>query len=184
MAAAVWHSATRRRAAIVGRDEAIDALFRRRYAVLVRVACALVDNREAAEDAVQDAFVSLYRHWDQLRDPLLAESYVRSAVLNRCRSGLRDVIRFRALTRRAAAQSAAANVLLLVEGGDGREDAWSLTDALRALPRRQREVLVCRYLLDLTVAETSETVGISSGAVKSHTHRGLHSLHEILGDPR
>src|SRR5690349_16542532 len=112
MAAGLWHSVARRRATTESKDEAVDELFRRQYAVLVRVACAMVDNRESAEDAVQDAFLSLYRHWDQLRDPQQAESYVRSAVLNRCRSGLRGVIRFRALTRRTAEQRAAGVLLL------------------------------------------------------------------------
>jgi RNA polymerase sigma factor (sigma-70 family) len=179
MAAGLRHSVARRRVATESKDEAVELLFRRQYAVLVRVACAMVDTREAAEDAVQDAFISLYRHWDQLRDTQLAESYVRSAVLNRCRSGLRDIIRFRALTRRAAEQRA-AGVLQLVERDDTDDDVWSLNGALRGLPRRQREVLACRYLLDLTVAETADTLGISEGAVKSHAHRGLHRLHEIL----
>lgn len=179
MAAGLRHSVARRRAVTESKDEAVELLFRRQYAVLVRVACAMLDTREAAEDAVQDAFISLYRHFEQLRDPRQAESYVRSAVLNRCRSGLRDVIRLRALIRQASAPPAVVDI----QSG-GQEDVWALTGALRDLPRRQREVLACRYLLDLSVAETSETLGISEGAVKSHTHRGLHTLHRTLEGTR
>lgn len=61
-----------------------------------------------------------------------------------------------------------------------REDATLVGTALRRLPGRQREVVTCRYLLELTVAETAETLGISDGAVKWHAHRGLRALHTAL----
>ena len=71
------------------RDELVDLLFRRHYAALLRLAVVMVGNREAAEDAVQDAFVALHRNWRSLRDAEAAEAYLRSAVLNRCRSWVR-----------------------------------------------------------------------------------------------
>lgn len=75
----------------------VEVLFQRHYAGLLRTAYALVGNREGAEDAVQDAFVSLFRQWDRLRDPESATAYLRSAVLNRCPSGIRSLIRERSL---------------------------------------------------------------------------------------
>jgi RNA polymerase sigma-70 factor (sigma-E family) len=155
----------------------VEVLFRRHYASLLRTAYALLGTREGAEDAVQDAFVSLYRHWGRLRDPGAAESYVRTAVLNRCRTRIRSLI-----SERSRADDLV--VPLHAVGSDevvgSREDAAMVADALRLLPRRQREVVACRYLLELTVAETAETLGISDGAVKRHTHRGLHALHTVL----
>jgi RNA polymerase sigma factor (sigma-70 family) len=53
--------------------------------------------------------------------------------------------------------------------------------ALGKLPRRQREVLVLRYYLDLSEAEIADTLGISRGAVKSHASRGLAALKTTLG---
>ena len=78
-------------------ETAVDILFRHHYPSLLRTAYALLGTREGAEDAVQDAFVSLYRHWGRLRDPGAVEAYVRSAVLNRCRSGIRSRVRDRSL---------------------------------------------------------------------------------------
>jgi RNA polymerase sigma-70 factor (sigma-E family) len=158
-------------------QEGIDLLFRRHYAALLRVAVVMLGSRDGAEDAVQDAFVSLFRHWARLRDPAAAESYLRSAVLNRCRSGIRDRIRNRAL--------ADLHVVPLPVGGSDtavtvHQDNLKLAQALRQLPQRQREVVACRYLFELSVAETAETLGISGGAVKRHTHRGLRSLHNSL----
>ena len=49
-------------------ETAVDLLFRHHYPSLLRTAYALLGTREGAEDAVQDAFVSLYRHWTRLRD--------------------------------------------------------------------------------------------------------------------
>src|SRR5690349_8857824 len=71
-------------------DEAIDILFRAHYAHLLRLAFCLLGERGPAEDAVQDAFVSAYTHWTGIRDPDAAPAYLRSAVINRCRSRMRD----------------------------------------------------------------------------------------------
>jgi DNA-directed RNA polymerase specialized sigma24 family protein len=140
----------------VGSDDsaeaAVEVLFRRQYPSLLRIAYALLGTREGAVDAVQDAFVSLYRHWRGLRDPGAAEAYVRSAVLNRCRTRVQRRVRDRLRTR---------------------------DDPVVPL-HAQREVITCRYLLELTVAETAETLGISGGAVKQHAHRGLRALHTAL----
>jgi RNA polymerase sigma-70 factor (sigma-E family) len=159
-------------------EAAVEVLFRRQYPALLRIAYALLGTREGAEDAVQEAFVSLYRHWRGLHDPGAAEAYLRAAVLNRCRSSIRSRVRDILRTRSDPV------VPLHVVGSDeivgSREDAALVGRALRRLPRRQREVITCRYLLELTVAETAETLGISGGAVKQHAHRGLRALHTAL----
>ena len=78
------------------RAELVDLLFRRHYTQLLRLGVVMLGSREAAEDAVQDAFVSLHRHRSSLRDPEVAEAYLRSAVLNRCRSWVRRQVTQRA----------------------------------------------------------------------------------------
>jgi RNA polymerase sigma-70 factor (sigma-E family) len=155
------------------RDEAVDALFRRHYRDLVRLAYCLVGERTQAEDAVQDAFLSLYRQWNRLDDRGASVAYLRSAVLNRCRSRIRDRIRERK-----------APVLgLLDQSGDDVEseaiahDRGSrLVRAVQRLPRRQREVVICRFYLELSVAETASLLEIAAGSVKRHTHRAVLAL--------
>src|SRR5262245_14754822 len=78
------------------RVELVDVLFRRNYAALLRLGVVMLGSREAAEDAVQDAFVALHRHRSTLRDPEAAEAYLRVAVLNRCRSWIRRQVTQRA----------------------------------------------------------------------------------------
>ena len=114
--------------------------------------------------------------WSSLRDPEAAEAYLRSAVLNRCRSWV----------RRQVTQRAPRPLMLVREQQEspedtavGRAEAQSLVAAMRTLARRQREVLACRYVLELSVAETAQLLQISEGSVKTHTHRGLQALQRI-----
>ncbi len=164
-------------AAEVARADLVEVLFRRQYAAMLRLAVVMLGNREAAEDAVQDAFVSLHRHVRNLRDPESAEAYLRSAVLNRCRSWIRRQVTQRAprplMLVRDADESAEDTTLNHDQGG-------ALVALMRTLPRRQREVLACRYVLELSVAETAVLLEISEGSVKAHTHRGLHALQKRI----
>lgn len=159
------------------RDELVDVLFRRHYVSLLRLAVVMVGDREAAEDAVQEAFVALHRHHRSLRDRGAAEAYLRSAVLNRCRSWV----------RRQATARAARPLMLVRESHESAEDTiverdgvGSLVNVLRTLARRQREVLACRFVLELSVSETAELLEISEGSVKTHAHRGLKALQQRI----
>jgi RNA polymerase sigma factor (sigma-70 family) len=58
-----------------------------------------------------------------------------------------------------------------------------LARALRRLPRRQREVVVLRYLADWSEADVALALGCSVGTVKSHGHRGLAALRRHLHEP-
>src|ERR1700758_1270437 len=68
----------------------VTVLYRAHAVGLIRLAIVMLGDRAAAEDVVQDAFFGLYRNWTRLTDQANALSYVRSAVLNRCRNALRD----------------------------------------------------------------------------------------------
>ena len=152
-------------------DRALTELFYAHAAGLIRLALCLVDDQATAEDVVQDAYVSLYRRFGALRDPDKALTYLRSAVLNRSRSHLRTVTRARA-----------ARVLHVVpadhtqETVDRRAESRAVYQAVSELPRRQREVMVLRYYLDLTEAEIADVLGMSAGSVKRHAHRALAAL--------
>lgn len=155
------------------RDVAIEVLFRRHYRELIRLAYCLLGERTQAEDAVQDAFVSLYRQWPRLRDRQAAPAYLRSAVINRCRTRVRDLVRERGRTPSQLVDAPEASA---EDDALPRAYAARLDDVVRGLPRRQREVVVCRYYLDLSIAETAELLGVTAGSVKRHAHRALQAL--------
>ena len=163
--------------AVPTRSELLEILFRRHYAPLLRLAVVMLGSREAAEDAVQEAFVSLHRNWRALRDRDAAEAYLRSAVLNRSRSW----------TRRQVTQRAARPLMLVRDEQEsaedtavGRDQVGSLVTLMWTLARRQREVLACRFVLEMSVAETAQLLDISPGSVKAHTHRGLQALQQRI----
>jgi RNA polymerase sigma-70 factor (sigma-E family) len=140
---------------------------------LIRIAAVMLGSRAAAEDAVQDAFYGLYRSWHQLADPDNALAYVRSAVMNRCRSELRRQAR---LQRRADQNHRPLDAESQEQAAILGEEHRNVLAALRRLPDRQRESLILRYFIDLPQAEIAAAMGISQGTVKSTTSRALAAL--------
>lgn len=161
------------------RDQRLHDLFVAQYESLVRLAALLVDDRSNAEEVAQDAFVRLHRSWSKLRDPDAAPAYLRSSVMNIARSRLRRLRVARRHTPRSSVDAAPAE-----ERAIEREEGREVLALLRALPRRQKECLALRFYLDLSEAEIAETLGVSKGSVKSHTHRGLAALAEKLEEDR
>jgi RNA polymerase sigma-70 factor (sigma-E family) len=156
-------------------DDAVTQLYAVHYRTLVRLAALLLHDAALAEDVVQDAFVAMHGAWRRLRDPDRALAYLRRAVVNRSRSALRRRAVAERFSQSAPPEAPSAEAEMLI-GERHRE----VIRALRRLPRRQREVLVLRYYIDLSEADTAETLGISRGAVKSHTSRGMAALRTSL----
>jgi RNA polymerase sigma-70 factor (sigma-E family) len=159
--------------------ESVTALYAEHALGLVRLAVIMLGDQQAAEDAVQDAFLGLYRRWSALADPAKALPYVRSAVLNGCRNALRHRERHagRALElidRPGLSCDPAADGVLL-----GEEHAAVLA-AIRRLPARQREALILRYYLEMPEADAAATMGVSVGTVKSSTSRAITALGKML----
>lgn len=161
-----------------GRADAVAALFLVHYRRLVGLAALLVNDRESAEDVVQDAFTSLYRRWWHLRDTDAAVAYLNRAVVNGGRDRLRHRRRASAsLLRLAPRSEALPSAELDAVEHDQADRLWR---AVTALPARQRQVLVLRYYLDQSEAEISELLDVSRGSVKRHASRGLATLARCL----
>lgn len=172
-----WPDGGNRSRAGSGQDErayAVTALYAEHALGLVRLAHIMLGSPAVAEDVVQDAFCGLYRRWPQLSDQSRALGYVRSSVLNGCRSALR--MRHTVELQEAhqpPAGSAEAAMLTTEERGE-------VLRALRRLPDRQREVLTLRFYLDLPDDEIATAMGIHRGTVRSAAHRGLTALRQAL----
>jgi RNA polymerase sigma-70 factor (sigma-E family) len=156
-------------------DQAVTQLYSNHYRSLVRLAGLLVRDEPTAEEVVQECFIAMHESWGNLRDETKGLSYLKQAVVNRSRS----VLRHRSVVDRNAPKpvpdmpSAEQDAISLLERS-------AVIEALRALPDRQRQALVLRYYADLTEAQIAELMGISKGAVKSHTTRGMSSLRAVL----
>lgn len=161
---------------------AVTALYQAHALGLMRLAHIMLGNRQSAEDVVQEAFCGLYRRWDQLSDTGKALQYVRSSVINGCRSVQRRAARrsqpdvpITAAFTEVTVMSAEADVLT-------SEERRQVMEAVRRLPQRQREALVLQYYLDLSADETAATMGISPSSVRSATHRALSAVERMLQD--
>jgi RNA polymerase sigma-70 factor (sigma-E family) len=159
-------------------EDAVTALYQAHALGLVRLAYLMLGDRAGAEDVVQEAFGGLYRRWDQLTDKGRALQYVRSSVLNGCRSALR---RPRHVNVEGAPQLAAASAEAAALTSEDRREVMQ---ALRRLPDRQREVLVLRFYLDEPETAIARAMGISQSTVRSTAHRALQKLGRLLGETR
>lgn len=137
---------------------------------LLRTAYLLVGDLGHAEDLVQQALLRTARRWRAARRA--PEAYARTVVTNLAKD------RWRALGRRPA--EAPLEHDLPLEGPHPVLDRDVLVRAARRLPEGQRAVLVLRYFDDLSVEETAQVLGVSTGTVKSQTSRALAGLRAAL----
>src|ERR1700730_9404612 len=156
-------------------DLAIIELYSVQYKALVRLAAMLVRDTSTAEEIVQEAFIAMHDGWHRLKDSEKALAYLRQAVVNRSRS----VLRHRIVVEKNAPKPA-PDMPSAEHGAMALLERSAVIAALRGLPERQREAIVLRYYADLSEADIATTMGISRGAVKSHTARAMASLKAAL----
>jgi len=148
-----------------------DDCFASLFAAAYRVAFRLLGDREEASDVAQEALARASLRWARLvaaGDPVpWVVRVAANLALDRWR-------RLRVASRHAAA--------LVEPTTDSMAERVDLHRALSALPRRQRDVVVLRYVADLPEAEVASALGCSVGTVKTHASRGLASLRAALAD--
>jgi RNA polymerase sigma-70 factor (ECF subfamily) len=133
-----------------------------------RAVSVVLGEREAA-DATAEAFVRAYERWGSVGGHPNAIGWVVTTALNYQRSRWR---RARLVPTRSSHDRAMPQEPL---------DA-AIVAAVRGLPRRQREVVVLRFLCDLSTEQTASTLGIAPGTVTAHVHRAIETLRASLAE--
>ncbi len=155
------------------------ALFEAEAPRLVQIARWFTDDRTAAEDLVQEAFIRLARGGHRIREPERAAAYLRTIVVNLARDhNRRGFVSRRHLPPAAPDEPSAHDVVEL------DEDRREVIAALREIAPRQRDCLVMRYYLDMGVDDVAEALGLSRNSVKTHLRRGLRALEQQLEGTR
>jgi RNA polymerase sigma-70 factor (ECF subfamily) len=145
--------------------------------IAFRTAWVVTGSAADAEEATQDAFMKAWRALGRFRRDAPFRPWLLTIVANEARNRRRAAGRRAGLALRAAAERPSGDavpspeVALLV--GAGRSE---LIEALGALDERDRTVLTCRYLLELSEDETAAALGCRRGTVKSRTSRALARL--------
>ena len=146
-----------------GDQHAFEAILRPLIQPAYRLALAMLGERGAAEDAVQEMALKGWRHHNRIRPELgTARPWLLAIVANECRMARRR--RWWSVTRFATPFEGTATEPDLARGID-------LRHAIDGLPYRDRELLHLYFVLDLPAAEVSQMLGISVGALKSRLHR-------------
>lgn len=125
-------------------------------------------NVAEAEDVVSEAFARAFARWDMVRRLPYRDAWILRVATNLAIDS----------SRKRRQRPVWLPPLAGIEG-EVVERA-SLEAELRSLPRRQREVIVLRYMLNVEEAHVAELLGVSRGAIKTHAHRGLAALRERL----
>lgn len=171
----------------MGDVRAYEDLVRRYQDVALRTAYLVAPEADAA-DAVQDAFLKAYAALPRFRDGAPIRPWLLRIVANEGRNRRRSAARRAGLAERAAVVGPRDAVAASPESEVLAAEARStLLAALGRLRDEDREVIGARYLLDLSEAETAETLGLRPGTVKSRTSRALQRLRlallELEGGP-
>jgi RNA polymerase sigma factor (sigma-70 family) len=188
--APVWLLAAIADARVHGESITVEAemlvvrLFDQEAPSLVRLARLFVDDRDAAEDIVQEAFLRLARHAGRIDVADRAPAYLRSIVLNLARDHNRRGL---VSLRHRAAAGREIDVVADVADVLARSDEHRrVLDAVRRLPVRQRDCITLRYFDELPIEAIGATLGVSVNSVKTHLRRGMENLARELeqGDVR
>jgi RNA polymerase sigma factor (sigma-70 family) len=142
------------------------------YPRLVAAVALACGSRPAAEDAVQEALLKAWERSEKGDEIQSMDGWVTTVALNLARSGLRRV----RSERHARARLGTSGV-----GEPPTADRIDVQQALAGLPRRQREVAVLRYYLQLDTREVASVLGLNEGTIKSTLFRARVALAEALG---
>jgi RNA polymerase sigma factor (sigma-70 family) len=146
--------------------------FGARRDIAFRAVLVAVGDRAIAEDAVAEAFARAYQRWSSVREHPNPTAWVIRTAMNVSHSWWRRRRREILTPEGAEPRSYVAPASDLIDE--------TLTAAIQALPRRQREVVAMRILADLSAEETGQMLGIGAATVHVHLHRGLDALRREL----
>lgn len=163
------HSMSEEQLTDVNSAEGFESFYRSALDPVYRAVLVATRHPERAEDAVHEAFARALERWDSVGTHENRIAWVTRVALNLHTSGWR-------LWRREQPEPPELGV-----EDELPIDPWLLRAVWR-LPRRQRQVVALRILLDMSAEQTAEVLGISVGAVGSHLHRATSTLHTMLGE--
>jgi len=162
-------------------EELVVRMFQTEGRSLVRLARLFVDDRDAAEDIVQEAFLRLARHANKIDAIERAPAYLRSIVLNLARDHNR-----RGLVSLRHHPTSGREVDIgdpVPEMFVRSEEHRRVLDAVRALPTRQRDCVTLRYFEEFGIDRIASTLGLSVNSVKTHLQRAMVALDRALSEP-
>jgi RNA polymerase sigma-70 factor (ECF subfamily) len=154
------------------RMASFETFYRHEYRSTLGIAISLASDTAAAEDLVQEAFISAHRQWDRVSQYDSPRAWLRRVLVNRATSRHRRLAaELRAVARMGRPHPAPPDLSPETAG------VW---EEVHRLPRRQQQAVALYYVGQLSMVEIADVMGCSEGAVKSHLHRARESLRGSL----
>jgi RNA polymerase sigma-70 factor (ECF subfamily) len=165
-----------------GDERAFEELVRIYQGIAFRTAYLLTGSAADAEDATQTGFVKAWAALPRFRSGAPFRPWLLRIVANEAHNRRRAARRRAELELRATAALPQGDAAPSPEGAAlGRERHGELLGAVNRLDEPHRDVLTCRYFLELSEQETADVLGVRRGTVKSRTARALERLREEVG---
>jgi RNA polymerase sigma-70 factor (ECF subfamily) len=157
-----------------GNERAFEELVRMHQGIAFRTAYLLTGSAEDAEDAAQAGFVKAWAALPRFHAGAPFRPWLLRIVANEAHNRRRSGGRLEALRLRSRAARPLEDAASSPEGAAlGHERRESLLAAVQRLDTRDRDVLTCRYFLELSEDETAAVLDVRRGTVKSRTARAL-----------
>lgn len=170
-----------------GESNAFSKLVLRHHAYCLRLAMSILHERGDAEDEVQNAFISAYRHIGQFRLDAQFSTWLSRIVLNQCRMHLRRTRRSRAVYLDEPNNFEFSRPLIIEDKGQtpyqelfGKQVRAAVLEEAKRMPPVLREVFLLTHIKELPMSEVAEELGISVAATKSRLLRARNILRDRL----
>jgi RNA polymerase sigma-70 factor (ECF subfamily) len=135
----------------------------------------LLASADGAEDALQDVWLDVFRHLPRLAEPQALVAWLYRIARDRAFGRLRKAGRFEQLLDEGAVVDSAVD-----DGAFSPDDAAQIHAALDQIAPEHREVLVLRFLEDMSYEQIARVVGCQLGTVRSRLHYAKQSLKRVL----
>jgi RNA polymerase sigma-70 factor (ECF subfamily) len=167
------------RRALRGDEAAFQIIVDEHREGVFRLAYLLLGDADDAEDVAQETFIRALRYLNRYDPERALRPWLLSITANLARNKRRSLGRYWAALQRLAGQLPDETFTPETHSMQVLE-AHALWQAVRCLHSAEQEIIYLRYFLELSVAETAETLGVQPGTVKSRLHRALKRLREVI----
>lgn len=167
--------------ALGGDDSAFDDIFHRYGALMLHTAYSIVQDRDSAEDIVQNSLLLAWQHLPDLRETGALRPWLMRIVVNQCISLKRRIARTTSFLRQSFSEYETEQAAQIADDAGGRmERDWDLSRAIAQLSEKQQMVIRLHYYSGMTLPEIAHIFHISENTLKKRLQAGLSHLRQAL----
>jgi RNA polymerase sigma-70 factor, ECF subfamily len=167
--------------ALQGDTSAYDDIFDRYGSLMLRTAYSIVQDRDSAEDIVQNSLLLAWQHLPGLRETGALRPWLMRIVVNQCISLKRRIARSTTYLRQSFSEYEADQASQIADDAGGlKERTWDLAQAISQLTPKQQMVIRFHYYYGMTLPEISQKCQISENTLKKRLQAGLSHLRQIV----